>query len=486
MVVITVDELRALYSGEQPWLCIEVHPTTITVQDGSTIPSSVLEFAIPPESSLSSDAKPHILIPESSPPSITDLAGNGAPEISITVSDGIAPSMQSAIVVSPSLIEVIFDEDIKFTSANALFHPAPTVNGIPTDTPEDISGNILRVPSENAFPSDTTLSVTIATNIITDIAGNIFEPGTILTSAANVLVPYTVDEITIHIPYAMTLNLNTLSTDDYSITFGSNPPSSISTVDLSTDAITVILTMNTPFGTGDTPFVEQIGDITDTLLAMLLHCIDGCHTIKRTMFAIPPESSLSSDAKPHILIPESSPPSIRDLAGNGAPEISITVSDGIAPSMQSAIVVSPSLIEVIFDEDIKFTSANALFHPAPTVNGIPTDTPEDISGNILRVPSENAFPSDTTLSVTIATNIITDIAGNIFEPGTILTSAANVLVPYTVDEITIHIPYAMTLNLNTLSTDDYSITFGSNPPSSISTVDLSTDAITDEHSIWNR
>ena len=71
------------------------------------------------------------------------------------------------------------------------------------------------------------------------------------------------DEVTIHIPYAMTLNLNTLSTDDYSITFG-NPPSSISTVDLSTDAITVILTMNTPFGTGDTPFVEQIGDITDT------------------------------------------------------------------------------------------------------------------------------------------------------------------------------------------------------------------------------
>ena len=31
------------------------------------------------------------------------------------------------------------------------------------------------------------------------------------------------------------------------------------------------------------------------------------------------QSSLSSDAKPHILIPESSSPSIRDLAGNGAP-----------------------------------------------------------------------------------------------------------------------------------------------------------------------
>ena len=72
------------------------------------------------------------------------------------------------------------------------------------------------------------------------------------------------DELTIHVPYAMTLSPNTLSTGDYRITFGSNPPSSISTVDLSSDATTAILTMNTPFGTGDTPFVEQIGDITDT------------------------------------------------------------------------------------------------------------------------------------------------------------------------------------------------------------------------------
>ena len=43
-----------------------------------------------------------------------------------------------------------------------------------------------------------------------------------------------------------------------------NPPSAISIVDLSGDATTVILTMNTRFGTGDTPFVEQIGTITDT------------------------------------------------------------------------------------------------------------------------------------------------------------------------------------------------------------------------------
>ena len=51
-------------------------------------------------------------------------------------------------------------------------------------------------------------------------------------------------------PYAM-MSPN-ISTGDYRITFGSNPPSAISIVDLSGDATTVILTMNTRFGTGDT------------------------------------------------------------------------------------------------------------------------------------------------------------------------------------------------------------------------------------------
>ena len=38
----------------------------------------------------------------------------------------------------------------------------------------------------------------------------------------------------------------------------------ISTAQLSTDTATVILEMQIPFGTGDTPFVEQIGSINDT------------------------------------------------------------------------------------------------------------------------------------------------------------------------------------------------------------------------------
>ena len=241
LVSITFDESIAISSTITRRTAMTPTPMSISVQDGSSIPSSVLEFVISSESSLSSDATPHIMIP-TSPPIIRDLAGNAAPEISITVSDGIAPSMQSAIVTSSSLIEVMFDEEIKFLDGNPPFRPAPTVNGRSTDTPDDISGNILRIPSQNAFPIDAVLNVSIRTTIITDIAGNVFEANTILTSAPNVLVPYTVDELTIHVPYAMTLSPNTLSTGDYRITFGSNPPSAISIVDLSGDATTVILT----------------------------------------------------------------------------------------------------------------------------------------------------------------------------------------------------------------------------------------------------
>ena len=256
----TFDESIAISSTIERRTAMTPTPMSINVQNGS---SNVLEFVISSESSLSSDATPHIMIP-ASPPNIRDLAGNAAPEISITVSDGIAPSMQSATVTSSSLIEVMFDEEIKFLDGNPPFRPAPTVNGRPTDTPRDIFGDILHVPSQNAFPIDAVLNVSIRTTIITDIAGNVFEASAILTSTPNVLVSYTVDELTIHVPYAMTLNPNTLSTGDYRITFGSNPPSAISIVDLSDDATTVILTMNTRFGTGDTPFVEQIGTITDT------------------------------------------------------------------------------------------------------------------------------------------------------------------------------------------------------------------------------
>ena len=144
LVSMTFDESIAISSTIERRTAMTPTPMSINVQNGS---SNVLEFVISSESSLSSDATPHIMIP-ASPPNIRDLAGNAAPEISITVSDGIAPSMQSATVTSSSLIEVMFDEEIKFLDGNPPFRPAPTVNGRPTDTPRDIFGDILHVPSQ--------------------------------------------------------------------------------------------------------------------------------------------------------------------------------------------------------------------------------------------------------------------------------------------------------------------------------------------------
>ena len=96
LVSITFDESITTHSLIVRKTTMTPRPMSITVQNGSSIPYSVLEFAIPSESSLSPDATPHIMIATSSSPSIADLAGNAVPEISITTSDGIAPSMQSA------------------------------------------------------------------------------------------------------------------------------------------------------------------------------------------------------------------------------------------------------------------------------------------------------------------------------------------------------------------------------------------------------
>ena len=120
LVEITFDEPITIGSFILRKTTMIPEPLSADVQDGSSIPSSVLEFTIPLESPLSSDATPDITIESSN---IRDLAGNEVSEISTTLYDGIAPSMQSAIVVSSSLIEVIFDEEIKFISPNAIFHP---------------------------------------------------------------------------------------------------------------------------------------------------------------------------------------------------------------------------------------------------------------------------------------------------------------------------------------------------------------------------
>ena len=336
-------------------------PTSVTITNGSSIPYSVLEFVIPQRSSLSSDATVPITIYASpTSPTYTDFAGNALPTISLTTDDGIAPSMQRATVISPTLIEVIFDEQVKFLDDNRLFHPVPTVNGVKSGIPRDISGNTLSIPSRNSFPISGLLNVTIKTNIITDMAGNVFKPSSILTDAVDIIAPYTVDEFTIHVPYPITLNPNTISTDDYRITFGSNPSSAISTVHLSNYATTV-LTMNTPFGTGDTPFVEQIGSITDTFGNDI------------TM-----QSTIADDK---------APPTLVSVVSTSTSSITVTFSEPI--SSQSANIENYNLLGTTIrnigsgTEDGTVIISTSTFIDATLQIPI-TATIEDASGNILQ------------------------------------------------------------------------------------------------------
>ena len=240
-------------------------PTSVTIKNGSSIPYSVLEFVIPQRSSLSSDATVPITIdtyPTS--PTFTDFAGNVLPTISLITDDGIAPSIQNATVISPTLIEVIFDENIKFAKGYTLVFPSPTVGGVDSGITENISANTLSIPSfTNPFSINTVLEVRIRGSSITDVSGNVFKPSSILTSVDS-SPPYTTSRTMILVPYTTILDPSTISTGDYRVTFGSNPPSTISTAQLSTDTATVVLEMQIPFGTGDTPFVEQIGLINDT------------------------------------------------------------------------------------------------------------------------------------------------------------------------------------------------------------------------------
>ena len=136
------------------------------------------------------------------------------------------------------------------------------------------------------------------------------------------------DELTIHVPYAMTLSPNTLSTGDYRITFGSNPPSAISIVDLSGDATTVILTMNTRFGTGDTPFVEQIGTITDTfnntvtMQSGFIKChFANCGTI--------------TDICDTLLADDRAPPTLVSVIASSPSDITVTFSEKISSKSTS-------------------------------------------------------------------------------------------------------------------------------------------------------
>ena len=243
--------------------CLVISSIFMTnVKNGSSIPYSVLEITLYPTPPLSSDATPLITFERSA---IADLAGNELDTTSITASDGIAPSLQSVIIVSSALIEVIFDEQIKLAPGYFRISPTPTVNGISSSPGSSISENTLSMISPtNSFPTNIAVNVTVASAGIIDEVGNAFVPNYILLEDTRDLTPYTITKTMIIVPYAVALDPNTLSTDDYRVSFGSNLPSTISTVQFSSDTNNVIITMQIPFRTDATPLIEQLGLITDT------------------------------------------------------------------------------------------------------------------------------------------------------------------------------------------------------------------------------
>ena len=107
------------------------------------------------------------------------------------------------------------------------------------------------------------VTVTFSNNII-DVAGNDFAGGSILTNNTFNLFPYTISKLKIIVPYNNAIDSNTLSASDYTVSFAPGQTSTISAVILSSDPTEVIILMQIPFGTGDTPIIEQTGEILNT------------------------------------------------------------------------------------------------------------------------------------------------------------------------------------------------------------------------------
>ena len=117
--------------------------------------------------------------------------------------------------------------------SRSIFHPFPTVNGIP-EFPSFINGsNTLEI--SGTFPAHAILNITIPGVYIIDVAGNDFAGGSILTNNTFNLFPYTISELEIIVPYNNTIDLSTLSASDYTVSFAPGQTSAISAVTLSSD-----------------------------------------------------------------------------------------------------------------------------------------------------------------------------------------------------------------------------------------------------------
>ena len=266
LISVDFDEPIQIAPGAHDSISITSSSTVFLIDELSIRNETTLEISL--LSSLKSNATPQIVFNTTNPsaPIITDLAGNALENVTVTALDKIPPSIKSAMRISSSLIVVDFDEPLFVepfsTSDPSSIFPFPTVNGIP-GFPSLINGNNT-LEISGTFLAHRILNITIHGANIIDVAGNDFAGGYILANNTFNLFPYTISERKIIVPYNTTIDPNTLSTSDYTVSFAPGQPSTISAVGISSDLTQVIISMQIPFGTGDTPTIEQTGEILST------------------------------------------------------------------------------------------------------------------------------------------------------------------------------------------------------------------------------
>ena len=248
LISVDFDEPIQIAPGAHDSISITSSSTVFLIDELSIRNETTLEISL--LSSLKSNATPQIVFNTTNPsaPIITDLAGNALENVTVTALDKIPPSIKSAMQISSSLIVVDFDEPLFvepiIPSDPSFIFPFPTVNGI-TKLPSLINGsNTLEI--SGTFPAHAILNITIRGANIMDAAGNNFTRGSILTNNTFNLFPYTISELEIIVPYNNTIDSNTLSASDYTVSFAPGQTSTISAVTLSSDPTEVIILMQIP------------------------------------------------------------------------------------------------------------------------------------------------------------------------------------------------------------------------------------------------
>ena len=223
LISVDFDEPIQIAPGAHESISITSSSTVFLIDELSIRNETTLEISL--LSSLKSNATPQIVFNTTNPsaPIITDLAGNALENVTVTALDKIPPSIKSAMQISSSLIVVDFDEPI-FTHDQGI-NPPPRVDQrfvlqylINANNSLELSGT---------FPAHAILNISIPGANIMDAAGNNFTGGSILTNNTFNLFSYTISEREIIVPYNTTIDLSTLSTSDYTVSFAPGQPSMV-------------------------------------------------------------------------------------------------------------------------------------------------------------------------------------------------------------------------------------------------------------------